>query len=75
MTQEYDHTHLGMTSALYEDGILVGAPHKYRSELTGSVSFYKIIRNRDNNYAGISEIEDWNISFHEYNAAVNAEMN
>ena len=62
MTQEYDHTHLGMTSALYEDGILVGAPHKYRSELTGSVSFYKIIRNRDNNYAGISEIEDWNIS-------------
>ena len=42
MQENYDHTHLGMSSCLYRDGILFGAPHKFRADLKGSVSFYPI---------------------------------
>ena len=57
MQENYDHTHLGMSSVKYRHGILLGAPHKYRSSLTGAVSFYPIT------YGKVAtQSEEWNIT-------------
>ena len=39
----FDHSHFGMALAAFgSSGLLVGSPHRYRTQLAGSVSFYPV---------------------------------
>lgn len=54
LVANFDHTHLGLSMAPFGNmGVLVGAPHRYRSRLAGGVSFYPI-RGRT-----IDQFESW----------------
>ena len=52
----FDHTHLGLSVAPFGNrGVLVGAPHRYRTRLTGGVSFYPVRGTQ------VDQFESWSI--------------
>ena len=81
VTLRYDHTHLGMSSAIYNKGILIGAPHKLRTTMKGEVAFYEMVNSIPNKYeswslsstdfdetrVGMGDLFGWSISTSDFN--------
>ena len=60
IAQNYDHSHMGLSikpfNSTDSNGILSGAPHRYRSQLFGHVVYYPVVANK------INDSEEWFLS-------------